>query len=137
MRFMIVVKATRESEAGVMPGEKLMAAMADFHAQLARAGVLLDGAGLHRSREGWRVHYHDSNRRVVDGPFADTRDLIAGYTIIQVSSREEALEWTRRFPNPAGEEGVTSIEVRQLFELEAFAQGEAVKRFRELNARAT
>jgi len=132
MRFMIIVKATKDSEAGVMPEEKLIAAMATFHEELAKAGVLLDASGLQPSVKGWRISYAGDQRSVVDGPFAETRQLIAGYTLIQVKSKEEAMEWTRRFPNPAvdGKEG--EIEVRQLFELEDFGPSEAVERFREM-----
>jgi hypothetical protein len=133
MRFMIIVKATPRSEAGEMPEAPLMAAMADYHEQLQKAGVLLDGNGLHPSAKGWRIRYSAGQRQRVDGPFAETRELIAGYTLIQVRSREEALEWTRRFPAPMGELEDAEIEVRQLFELEDFSQGEAVDRFREMN----
>jgi hypothetical protein len=133
MRFMIIVKATPDSEAGVMPEEKLLAAMADYHEQLAKAGVLLDGNGLHPSSQGWRIRYSGGQRQIADGPFSATKELVAGYTLIQVRSREEALEWTRRFPAPAGELKDAEIEVRQLFELEDFAQGKAVERFRELS----
>jgi len=129
---MIVVKATKESEAGVMPEEKLIAAMATYHEELAKAGVLLDGSGLQPSSKGWRIEYSGGKRTVIDGPFTETKELIAGYTLIQVKSREEAMEWTRRFPNPAvdGKEG--EIEVRQLFELEDFGPSDAVERFREI-----
>jgi hypothetical protein len=130
MRFMIIVKASRDSEAGVMPGEDLLTAMADYHQELAKAGVLLDANGLQPSAKGWRIKYEGGKRRVVDGPFAETKELIAGYTIIQVKSREEALEWARRFPNPHYEDG--EIEIRQLFELEDFTQGEAIERFRDM-----
>ncbi len=132
MRFMIIVKATKDSEAGVMPEEKLIAAMATYHEELAKAGVLLDASGLQPSLKGWRIKYSGEKRTVIDGPFAETKELIAGYTIIQVKSREEAMEWTRRFPNPAvdGKEG--EIEVRQLFELEDFGSSDAVERFREM-----
>jgi hypothetical protein len=132
MRFMIVVKATRDSEAGVMPPEKLIAEMQKYHEELARAGVLLDASGLQASSKGWRVQYRGGKRTVVDGPFAETKELIAGYTIIQVKSREEALEWTRRFPNPAIDGGDCEIEVRQFFELEDFGESEAVGKFREM-----
>jgi hypothetical protein len=132
MRFMIVVKATAQTEQGVMPTEALIASMADFHEQLARAGVLLDASGLQPSAKGWRVHYDGRQRRVVDGPFAETKELIAGYTIIQTRSREEALEWSRRFPNPAVDDGVAEIEVRQMVELEDFGASEATARLREL-----
>jgi len=130
MRFMIIVKSSKDSEAGVMPGEEILTAMAAYHEELAKAGVLLDGNGLQPSSKGFRIKYEGGKRRVVDGPFAETKELIAGYTLIQVKSREEALEWARRFPNPHSEDG--EIEVRQLFELEDFAQGEAIERFREM-----
>jgi hypothetical protein len=134
MRFMIVVKATRDSEAGVMPEEKLIAEMATFHEELAKAGVLVDASGLQPSSKGWRIKYSGGKRTVTDGPFAETKELIAGYTIIQVKSREEALEWTKRFPNPAIGGKDCEIEVRQFFELEDFGPSEAVDRFRELEA---
>jgi hypothetical protein len=130
---MIIVKASPESEAGVMPDEQLMAEMAAYHEELAKAGVLLDGSGLQASAKGWRVKYSGGKRTVVDGPFAETKELIAGYTLIQVKSREEALEWTRRFPNPRGGNQACEIEVRRLFELEDFQQGEAVERFRKMD----
>ncbi len=132
MRFMIIVKATAQSEAGILPEESLMAAMADYHEQLARAGVLLDGNGLHPSAKGWRIRYSGGRSKLVDGPFAETKELIAGYTLIQVRSRAEALEWTRRFPSPMGDRYDGEIEVRQLFELEDFAAGDSVERFREM-----
>ena len=132
MRFMIIVKATKDTEGGVMSEEKLIAAMATYHEELAKAGVLLDASGLQPSAKGWRIKYSGDKRSVVDGPFTEAKELIAGYTLIQVKSKEEAMEWTRRFPNPAvdGKEG--EIEVRQLFELEDFAPGEAVERFRDM-----
>ena len=132
MRFMIVVKANKDSEAGVMPEEKLMAEMATFHEELAKAGVLLDASGLQASSKGWRIKYSKGKRTVVDGPFSETKELIAGYTIIQVKSREEAMEWARRFPNPSIDGKEAEIEVRQFFELEDFGPSEAVERFREM-----
>ena len=132
MRFMIIVKASKDSEAGVMPEEKLIAEMATYHEQLAKAGVLRDASGLQRSAKGWRVKYAGGRRTVVDGPFAETKELIAGYTLFEVGSRAEALEWTKRFPNPTGGADC-EIEVRQLFELEDFGPSEAVDRFRELD----
>jgi hypothetical protein len=133
MRFMIIVKASRDSEAGVMPEEKLMAEMASYHEELAQAGALLDASGLQPSSKGWRIKYSGKERAFVDGPFAETKELIAGYTIIQAQSKQEAIEWTRRFPNPAvdGREG--QIEVRQLFELEDFGPSEAIERFRDIS----
>lgn len=132
MRFMIIVKATTDSEAGVMPEESMMAAMAAYHEELAQAGVLLDASGLKPTSQGWRIRYAGKQCSIVDGPFAESKELIAGYTIIQVKSKEEAIEWTKRFPNPVGEGRDAEIEVRQFFELEDFAPGEAVERFREL-----
>ena len=137
MRFMIIVKSTPEFEAETLPqtpDEKLMAAMADFHEELSKAGVLLDASGLQPSRKGWRIHYEQGGKRtVVDGPFAESKELIAGFTTIQVRSREEALEWSRRFPNPVGEGQPAVIEVRQLYELDDFTPNEQVDRFREMN----
>ena len=136
MRFMIIVKSTPEFEAETTPptpDEKLMAAMADFHEELAKAGVLLDASGLQPSRKGWRIHYDGQKRTVIDGPFAEAKELIAGFTTIQVRSREEALAWSRRFPNPVGENAPAVIEVRQLFELDDFEPSEQVERFREMN----
>jgi hypothetical protein len=129
---MIIVKATEDSEAGVMPEEKLFEEMASYHEELQKAGVLLDASGLQPSSKGWRIKYSGGKRSVIDGPFAETKELIAGYTIIQVKSREEAMEWARRFPNPAigGKDG--EIEVRQMFELEDFASSDAIDRFREI-----
>lgn len=132
MRYMIIVKATKDSEAGVMPEEKLLTAMGKFHEELAEAGVLLDGSGLQPSSKGWRIQYSGEKRSVIDGPFAETKELIAGYTIIQLKSKEEALEWTKRYPNPAVDGKEAEIEVRQFFELEDFGPSEAVERFREL-----
>jgi len=132
MRFMIIVKASAMTEAGVMPEESLFAAMDDYHQELARAGVLLDGNGLKPSSQGWRIHYQGNERRVVDGPFAESKELIAGYTLIQVASREEALEWTRRFPNPQGPGLEAEIEVRPLYEMEDFPQTETILRMRGL-----
>lgn len=122
MRFMIIVKATPDTEAGRFPDnpEPLFAAMAAYHEELAKAGALLDASGLHPSSKGWRIEYDGNKRTVVDGPFAESKELIAGYTLIQVRSREEALEWTRRFPNPIGEGVRCHIEVRQLYEMDDF-----------------
>lgn len=136
MRFMIIVKSTPEFEAETTPqtpDEKLMAAMADFHEELAKAGVLLDASGLQPSRKGWRIQYNGQKRTVIDGPFAEAKELIAGFTTIQVRSREEAMEWSRRYPNPVGESAPAVIEVRQLYELDDFTPSEQVERFREMN----
>ena len=136
MRFMILVKATPDSEAGKQPPETLFAEMAAYHEALVKAGVLLDGAGLQPSAKGWRVRYSGDKRTVVDGPFAETKELVAGYTLIQTKTREEAFEWARRFPNPSIDNGEAEIEVRQLFELEDFEPNPQLKRFeavKELN----
>jgi hypothetical protein len=132
MRFMIIVKATRDSEAGVMPPEQLIDEMGKYHEELQKAGMLVDASGLKPSSKGWRIRYSGKQGSFVDGPFAETKELVAGYTIIQAKSRDEAIEWTRRFPNPSidGQEG--EIEVREFFELEDFGQSEAVERFREM-----
>ena len=137
MRFMIIVKATKDSEAEVMPigpvWEPVFAEMAKYHEELQRAGVLLDASGLQPSAKGWRIKYSGGKRTVIDGPFTEAKELVAGYTMIQVKSKEEAMEWARRFPNPAldGKDG--EIEVRQLFELDDLGPSEAVERFRKLD----
>jgi hypothetical protein len=132
MRFMIIVKANRDTEAGVMPEEKLIAEMTAYHEDLANAGVLLDASGLHPSAKGFRIRFTDNQRSVVDGPFAEAKELIAGYTLIDVASRDEAIEWAKRMPNPAGDGKVGEIEVRQLFELEDFPPSESIERMRQL-----
>jgi hypothetical protein len=134
MRFMIMVRANARSESGAMPEEGLMAAMAAYHEKLAQAGVLLDANGLKPSAQGFRVRYHQGRPTVVDGPFAETKELIAGYTLIQARSREEAVEWARRFPAPFGEAVEGEIEVRPLYELEDFAADGSVQRFKDLEA---
>jgi hypothetical protein len=130
MRFMLLVKANDDSEAGVMPGEDVVSAMVDFHEQLARAGVLLDANGLQPSAKGWRIRYSGGTRTVIDGPFTEAKELVAGYTLIEVKTPEEALEWAKRMPNPRNEDG--EIEVRRVFELDDFPAGEAIERFRDL-----
>ena len=136
MRFMIMVKATRDTEAGVMPqDDTLMAAMAAYHEELVKAGALLDAAGLQPTSKGWKVQYRAGTRSVIDGPFAESKEMIAGYTLIQVRTRAEAMEWARRFPAPMGEGVDAEIEVRQLYELDDFAPSESVERFREMEAR--
>jgi len=133
MKFMVIVKANKDSEAGVLPDEKLLAEMGKYNEELVKAGVLLAAEGLHPSSKGARVKFSGEKRTVIDGPFAEAKELIAGYTLIQVKSKEEAMEWARRFPNPAldGKEG--EIEVRQLFELDDFGESEAVDRFRKMD----
>ena len=134
MKFMMFVKASKDSEAGVMPSEELLAAMAKYNEELMKAGVLLDLSGLQPSSKGARIKFSTDNKRtVIDGPFAETKELIAGYWIIQVKSREEALEWAKRAPAPhEGQNGEGEIELRQFFELEDFGPSEAVDRHREL-----
>ena len=132
MRFMILVKANKDSEAGARPSEELFAAMADYHEQLAKAGVLLDASGLQPTSKGWRVKYSGGKRTVIDGPFTEAKELIAGYTMIQVKSREEAVEWSRRFPNPTLDGSDCEIEVRQVFDLDDFGESESLDRFREM-----
>ena len=132
MRFMIIVKATKDSEEGKRPEEKMFQVMADYHQELAKAGVLLDASGLQPTSKGWRVRYSGSKRTVVDGPFTEAKELVAGYTLIEAKSREEALEWSKRFPNPVGEGNDAEIEVRQLFELEDFGPSEGIDRFKEI-----
>jgi hypothetical protein len=128
MRFMIMVKATKDTEAGLFPdnAEKLFEAMASYHEELTKAGILLDASGLQPSSAGWKIKYSGDKRSVVDGPFTEAKELIAGYTLIQVKTREEALEWTRRFPKPHLE-FEAEIEVRQLYELDDFATIESAK----------
>lgn len=118
MRFMVIVKATAESEAGKMPSEKLMADMGKFNEELVKAGVMLGGEGLHPSSKGVRIQFSGDKRAVVEGPFAHTGELVAGFWLIQVSSKEEAIEWIRRCPNPM--ESDSEIEIRQVFEAEDF-----------------
>ena len=119
MRFMVIVKATRESEAGVMPDEKLLAAMGKYNEELAQAGIMLAGEGLQPSSKGARVKFNGSKRTVVDGPFAETKELVAGYWIWQLPSLAEAIEWVKKCPNPFPE-GESVIEIRQIFEAEDF-----------------
>ena len=132
MRYMIIIKATKDSEAGVLPPEHLLKEMAAYHGELAKAGVLVDGSGLQATSKGWRVKYRGAGRSVVDGPFAETKELIAGYTIINVKSRAEAVEWTKKFPNPTLDGSDCEIEVRQMFELEDFGESDTLDRFREI-----
>ena len=132
MRFMMIVKASKDSEAGRMPSEELLAAMAKYNDELLKAGVLIDLAGLQPTSKGARVRISGGQRTVIDGPFAETKELIAGYWIIQTKSKQEALEWAKRAPNPQGEGQESEIEVRQFFELEDFAPSEAIERHREV-----
>jgi len=118
MRFMVIVKANKESEAGVMPSQKLLAEMGKFNEELVKAGVLLAGEGLQASSKGKRVRFSGAKRTVIDGPFTESKELIAGFWLWQVRSMEEAIEWVKRCPNP--HEGESEIEIRQVFEAEDF-----------------
>jgi hypothetical protein len=120
MRVMVIVKATKDSEAGVMPSEALLKAMGDFNDELVKAGVMLAGEGLHPSAKGKRVRFAGKSRTVIDGPFAETKELIAGFWLWQVKSMEEAVEWVRRCPNPMP--GESEIEIRPVFEAEDFGE---------------
>lgn len=121
MRFMVIVKADKNSEAGILPDEKLLAEMGKFNEELVKAGVMLAGEGLHPSSKGARVRFSGSKRTVIDGPFAETKELIAGFWLIQVKSKEEAIEWVKKIPNPMpGTE--SEIEIRQVFEAEDFGE---------------
>jgi len=118
MRFMVLVKASKDSEAGVLPDERLLAEMGKYNEELARAGVLLAGEGLQPSSKGARVRFSGKKRTVIDGPFAETRELVAGFWLWKVKSKEEAIEWLKRCPNPMP--GESEIEIRQVFEAEDF-----------------
>jgi len=137
MKFMIIVKATADSEAGRFPpnSEALFQAMAEYHEELVKAGALLDAAGLHPTSNGWRVRYNGNERTLVDGPFTESKELIAGYTLIQVRTRAEAIEWSRRFPNPVGSDQQAEVEVRQIYEEDDFKDhvaAETLERFRKI-----
>jgi hypothetical protein len=131
---MIIRKADKQTEAEPTPrpSEALLAAMGKYNEELARAGALLDGAGLHPSRNGARIKFSGGKPSVIDGPFAEAKELIAGYTLIQVKSREEAIEWVKRWP-PLDGDGQVELELRQMYELEDFGPSEAVDRMRELD----
>jgi hypothetical protein len=130
MRFMVMVKATKDSEAGKLPSEEMLSAMARFNEELVKAGVMLDGNGLQSSARGARVRFSGPNRTVIDGPFAETKELVAGYWILQCKSLAECVEWIKRCPNP--HEVDSEIEIRQLFELEDFGESPAVDHHRQL-----
>ena len=131
MRFMMIVKASKESEAGVMPTDEMIATMSKFNEELLKAGVLVDLSGLQPTSKGFRVKFSGGKRTIVDGPFAESKELIAGYWVINVKSREEAFEWAKKVPAPQ-EHGEGELEVRQFFELEDFAPSPAVDQAREL-----
>ena len=120
MKFMVIVKATAESEAGVLPSAELLTAMGKYNEELVKAGVMLAGEGLHPSSKGVRVRFAGDTRTVIDGPFAETKELIAGFWLFQVRSKEEVIEWVRRCPNPS--EGESEIEIRQVFDPEDFGE---------------
>jgi hypothetical protein len=118
MRFMILVKANKDSEAGVLPDEKMLTEMGKYNEELVKAGVMLAGEGLHPSSKGARVKFSGAQRTVIDGPFSETKELVAGFWLWQVKSKEEAIEWVKRCPNPTGAE--SEIEIRQVFEADDF-----------------
>ena len=120
MRVMVLIKATEQSESGEMPSQELLEQMTDFNEDLVRAGVMLAGDGLHPSSKGVRVEFSGRERKVIDGPFAETKELLAGYWLWQVKSLDEAIEWTKRIPNPTGEHGV--VEIRPVFEADDFGE---------------
>ena len=127
MRFMLIVKASKESEAGILPDEEALAEMAKFNEQMVKAGVMLAGDGLQASSKGARVEFDGARRTVVDGPFAETKELIAGYWMVQVKSKQEAIEWVKRAPFVEG-----AVEIRQVFELDDFGESAAVEHHRKL-----
>jgi len=133
VKYMILVKGSQDTEAGKMPPESLMAEMGTYHEELAKAGVLVDGSGLKPSNRGWRIKYGKGGKRTfVDGPFTESKELVAGYTIIDVKSREEAIAWTKRFPNPSIDSGDAEIEVREYYELDDFGESPEIERFRKI-----
>lgn len=128
MRFMVLVKASKESEAGVLPDERMLAEMGNYNEELVKAGVMLAGDGLQPTSKGARIRFEGKKRTVIDGPFAESKELIAGYWIWQCKSREEAIDWLKRAPFDDGAE----VEIRQIFELSDFGQSEAVEHHRKL-----
>lgn len=135
MRFIVMVKATKDSEAGTMPSEEMLSAMAKYNEELVKAGIMLDGNGLQPSSKGARVHFSGANRTVIDGPFAETKELVAGYWLWQCRSLAEAIEWVKRCPNPMNED--SDIEIRQVFELQDFGESPAVEHHRRLGEEIT
>jgi hypothetical protein len=132
MRFMVIVKATKDSEAGKMPSEEMLGAMAKFNEEMVKAGIMLDGAGLKPTSQGARIRFEGGKRSVIDGPFTETKELIAGYWIIQVKNKAEAIEWMKRCPNPYDGDG--EIELRQFFELEDFGESPAIEHHKAVGA---
>ena len=128
----MIVKANKDSEAGKMPSEELLAAMAKYNEELVNAGILVDLAGLQSSAKGFRVRFSGGKISIIDGPFAETRELIAGYWVINVKSRQEAVDWAKRVPAPHGPNEECEIEIRQFFEMEDFAPSDAVERHKEV-----
>jgi hypothetical protein len=133
MRFMILIKASADSEAGVMPSEQLLTEMGRYNEELVKAGILLAGEGLHPSSRGVRVQFAGKERTVVEGPFAQTTELLAGFWLIQVKSRDEAIQWVKRIPNPDGDD--FEVEIRQVFEADDFAASAPTGELREAEAR--
>jgi hypothetical protein len=132
MRVMVLIKATEDSEAGVMPSQELLTEMGNFNEELVKAGVMLAGDGLHPSSKGVRVAFSGGERKVIDGPFAETKELLAGYWVWQVKSLDEAIEWVRRMPNPTGQDAV--VEIRPVFEADDFGD-ELTPELRDQEAR--
>src|SRR5215468_5654258 len=130
MRVMVIVKADKESEAGVMPDKEILTKMGKYNEELVKAGIMLAGEGLHPTSKGKRIRFSGEKRTVIDGPFAETKELIAGYWILQCKSLPEVIEWIRRCPNPHNEDG--EIEIRQIFELEDFGESPAIDHHRRL-----
>lgn len=130
-RFMVIVKASKDSETGALPDEKMLTEMGKYNEELVKAGIMLEGAGLQASSKGARVKFSGNKRTVIDGPFPETKELIAGYWLWQVKSLEEAIEWVKRCPNPHNED--SEIEIRQLFELEDFGSNKGVEIHRKLD----
>jgi hypothetical protein len=132
MRFMMIVKGNKDTEAGKMPDEKLIAAMTKYNEELQKAGVLLDLSGLQPTSKGVRIKFSGGKRTIIDGPFTESKEVIAGYWLIQVKSREEAMEWAKRVPAPHGEGNDGEIELRQLYDIEDFPPSEAIEHARKL-----
>ena len=137
MRFMVFVKG--DADPGQLPSEEMLAAMARYNEELVKAGVLLDGSGLHPGAEGVRVRFDGAKRTVIDGPFTESKELVAGYWLIQVKSKDEAIEWAKRIPfdEGSGLDGAAEVEIRQLFELDEFGESPAVDRHRALGEELT
>ena len=135
MRFMMLVKASKASEAGAMPDDSLIAAMTKYNEEMSKAGILLDLAGLQPSSKGARIKFSAGRPVIINGPFTETKELIAGYWLIQVKSKEEAIDWAKRCPSPHGEGAEGEIELRQLFELEDFAPSPAIEDARRLESK--